>query len=223
MSKRFIPLARVGGSAILACTALMVSLLAPSTPAFADDISPVKIAALSAQLFAKGVADTDPLLVLSAAKLRRQIDLTESPAALENGSAPATDARGQTWQDMLATAKDMAGDDPVFAEIADQIEFETSRGVTIGQVYSKSRVSAGGEDTYAPLPYQPHDYAEVYVEAQGIDLNIAVHDAAGRLVCADTDISPIAYCGWTPATADQFTITVQNKGRADADYILITN
>ncbi len=55
------------------------------------------------------------------------------------------------------------------------------------------------------------------------NLNLSVYDDRGRLVCSDTDISHIAYCGWTPATAGTFTLKVDNKGPTAAAYALMTN
>ena len=69
------------------------------------------------------------------------------------------------------------------------------------------------------------DYAEVYVEAKetASDLNLFVRDGRGRLVCSDTDISAIAYCGWRPATSEFFTVEVVNRGPAASSYSLVTN
>ena len=51
----------------------------------------------------------------------------------------------------------------------------------------------------------------------------AAFDDQGRLVCADTDPSHVAYCGWTPAEDGNFTLVVRNPGATDAHYALMTN
>ena len=69
-------------------------------------------------------------------------------------------------------------------------------------------------------------YVPVMTEAEAkaaTNLNLTVHDDQGRLVCSDTDISHIAYCGWTPAAGGSFTLRVDNKGPSDAPYALMTN
>ena len=55
------------------------------------------------------------------------------------------------------------------------------------------------------------------------DLNVRVLDDKNRLVCSDTDISKIAYCGWRPIKTAPFSIIVENKGNAATSYSLITN
>ena len=68
------------------------------------------------------------------------------------------------------------------------------------------------------------EYAEVYVEGRGTsDLNLYVYDAQNRLVCSDTDISDIAYCGWRPAKTAAFSVKVENKGKSGAPYSMMTN
>ena len=48
-------------------------------------------------------------------------------------------------------------------------------------------------------------------------------DSKGQLVCADTDPSPIAYCGWTAAGSEGFVMQVENAGPQDTAYALMTN
>ena len=85
-------------------------------------------------------------------------------------------------------------------------------------------LNAGDSDSYPAVAFIGGDYAEVYVEAKvTTDLNIAVYDSKGRLVCSDTDASPIAYCGWRPGSTDSFTMTVRNDGPLGATYALMTN
>ena len=101
---------------------------------------------------------------------------------------------------------------------------ETLKGVASGPVYNIGSLGNGKGDTYPPIEFRGGEYAEVYVEAKAAtNLNLAIYDNKGRLVCSDTDISHIAYCGWTPASAGTFTLKVDNKGPVGADYALMTN
>ena len=54
---------------------LAVCLMSVALPAWAEGPSPVKVAELSARAYAAGMAAGDPLLVLSAAKLRKELGL----------------------------------------------------------------------------------------------------------------------------------------------------
>jgi hypothetical protein len=199
--------------------AVMMSL---ALPAWAEGPSPVKVAELSARAYAAGMAAGDPLLVLSAAKLRKELGLVPVQRAAVDGVA------GQgaplSWQEMLASAEALAEGDEVVLGLIEDAKVEMDKGVASGPVYNIGSLGNGKGDTYPPIEFRGGEYAEVYVEAKAAtNLNLAVYDDKGRLVCSDTDISHIAYCGWTPASAGTFTLKVDNKGPSAADYALMTN
>ncbi|MCA0873770.1 hypothetical protein LCL97_23305 [Seohaeicola saemankumensis] len=190
--------------------------------ALAADVAPLKQVQTARALFDIGLATGDPLYLLTAARLRKSVDLSPIERAPEGGVAePGTVL---VWQDMLAAARLQISGDPVLSGLADDIAAERSKGVSSGPVYSIVTIRPGGTDTYPQLPFSGGDYAEIYVEgASGTDLNVMVRDDKGRLVCSDTDISAIAYCGWRPATDGRFTIVVENQGRRGGQYSLMTN
>ncbi|MFP5479688.1 MAG: hypothetical protein ACLGIE_08380 [Alphaproteobacteria bacterium] len=197
-------------------------ILALALPAGAETASPLQTARLSARLYAMGLAQSDPLLILTAARLRK----TLAPVATDRAAIDGTPGNGVplTWEEMLATADTLAaGDDTLTGLIAD-LRAETTKGVASGPVYNIGQLANGRGDTYPPIAFLGGEYAEVYVEAKAAtNLNLTVHDDQGRLVCSDTDISHIAYCGWTPAAGGSFTLRVDNKGPSDAPYALMTN
>lgn len=191
-------------------------------PASAETSSPVKMAELSARLYAAGTEAGDPLLILSAAKLRKGLALVAGDRAAVDGVAGQGAPLG--WEEMLAAAEALAGDDEALLGLIDDVKVETNKGVASGPVYNIGSLGNGKGDTYPPIEFRGGEYAEVYVEAKAAtNLNLSVYDDQGRLVCSDTDISHIAYCGWTPATAGNFTLKVDNKGPSGADYALMTN
>jgi hypothetical protein len=199
--------------------AVMMSL---ALPAWAEGPSPVKVAELSARAYAAGMAAGDPLLVLSAAKLRKELGLVPVQRAAVDGVA------GQgvplSWQEMLASAEALAAGDELVLGLIEDAKVEANKGVASGPVYNIGSLGNGKGDTYPPIEFRGGEYAEVYVEAKAAtNLNLAIYDDKGRLVCSDTDISHIAYCGWTPASAGTFTLKVDNKGPVGADYALMTN
>ncbi len=201
---------------------LIALTLALAPPALAETPSPVKTAELSARLHALGLAQGDPLLILSAARLRKTLAPTASDRAPEGGS-PA-EGTPLTWEEMLASAEPLATGDAALTGLIDDIRAETVKGVASGPVYNIGQLADGRDDTYPPIEFRGGEYAEVYVEAKAAtNLNLTIHDDKGRLVCSDTDISHIAYCGWTPATGGRFTLKVENKGPAAASYALMTN
>ena len=200
----------------LLATALM------TLPAWAETPSPVKVAELSARLYAAGMEAGDPLLVLSAAKLRKGLALVAGNRAAVEGVAGQGAPLG--WEEMLASAAGLAAGDEALLGLIEDAKVEASKGVASGPVYNIGQLGNGKGDTYPPIEFRGGEYAEVYVEAKAAtNLNLGVYDDKGRLVCSDTDISPIAYCGWTPATGGSFTLKVENKGPVGADYALMTN
>lgn len=201
---------------------IATSLVATTLPALADTASPVKLAELSAQLYATGVVQGDPLLILSAARMRKAI----APEATDRAAIDGTPGEGEplTWEEMLASAETLAADDVELLGLIEDARDEGTKGVASGPVYNIGSLENGGDDTYPPIAFRAGEYAEVYVEAKdATDLNLTVYDAEGRLVCSDTDMSHIAYCGWTPAEAGDFTLKIENKGPVAASYALMTN
>jgi hypothetical protein len=129
-----------------------------------------------------------------------------------------------SWEEMLASAAGLAGEDETLMGLIEDAKAEATKGVASGPVYNIGSLGNGKGDTYPPIEFRGGEYAEVYVEAKAsVNLNLTVYDDKGRLVCSDTDISHIAYCGWTPASAGSFTLKVDNKGPAAAAYALMTN
>lgn len=185
-------------------------------------MSPVRTAQLSAELYAAGLAMGDPVLILSAAKLRKTLNPTATDRAAEGGTAG--EGAPVTWEEMLASAEDLAGEDEALLGMIDDVRAETTKGVSSGPVYNIGSLGNGGADTYPVVDFIGGEYAEVYVEAKGAtDLNLTVYDAEGRLVCSDTDKSHIAYCGWRPDETGGFVMKVENNGPSGASYALMTN
>lgn len=201
---------------------LALCVISFALPAWAEGPSPVKLAELSARLYAAGMAASDPLLVLSAARLRKGLALVPADRAAVDGVAGAGAPLG--WEEMLASAAELAAGDEVVLGLIEDARVEASKGVASGPVYNIGSLGNGKGDTYPPIEFRGGEYAEVYVEAKAAtNLNLAIYDDKGRLVCSDTDISHIAYCGWTPASPGSFTLKVDNKGPMGADYALMTN
>lgn len=201
---------------------LMTCLAAFGLPAAAEPLSPVKTAQLSAALYATGVEMGDPLLILSAAKLRKTLNPTKGSLTAE-GAAPVEDAP-LGWEDMLASAEALSEGDDTLLGLIDDIRAESTKGVSSGPVYNIGALGNGGKDTYPVVEFIGGEYAEVYVEAKdATDLNLTIYDAQGRLVCSDTDKSHIAYCGWRPDSTGGFVMKVENNGPQGANYALMTN
>jgi hypothetical protein len=200
-------------------------ICALAAPAFADDAPrPVETLKLSANVYARGIAASDPLLILAAAKLRKSVAVTEKARVPTGGETGAEDGAFVTWDAMLDRAAMLAGGDEAMLGLIEDVRDENSKGVVDGPVYSIVSITAGHQDEYDALAFEGGRYAEIYVEGKGTsDLNLYVFDDQDRLVCSDTDISDIAYCGWRPVRTAGYRIKVENKGGSGNKYSLITN
>ncbi len=202
--------------------ALAAGLLASfSAQAPAQEATQLQKVNTARALYEIGLANDDALLILAAAKLRKEVPLTQTERAPEGRRAE--DGAPLEWQEMLASALPLIEGNPILMGISEDIEAERSKGVTDGPVYSVARIASGGRDVYDNLPFDGGTYAEIYLEGpSGSDLNLMIRDSKGRLVCSDTDISAIAYCGWKPLAADVFQVTVESA-RGGGKYSLMSN
>ena len=87
---------------------LTALLCAPALPVQAET-SPISALRISADLFAIAREQQDPLMMITAAKLRKTVSLTATDRAPDGGMAE--DGRALDWRDMLAAATALAGDD----------------------------------------------------------------------------------------------------------------
>jgi hypothetical protein len=197
--------------------------MASTGVASAQDIRPLSQIKTSGEVYALGVETRDPLLIIAAAKIRKQTNLTPTDRQPEGGGDLA-EGGFLDWSKMLDVAQDFASGDNSMLGLIEDVRAENSKGVIDGPLYSIIKIKSGGNDTYKSLPFEGGKYAEIYIEGNGnSDLNLFVYDDQNRLVCSDTDASDIAYCGWRPVSSAPFSVTVKNKGGSSNQYSLITN
>lgn len=180
---------------------------------------------LSRQLYDAGVAQGDALLVLSAAKLRKGLDVERVERAPDGASADMDGpAPHLDWQAMLETAQELAGANDMLLGLIEDIRTESTKGLIGGRIYNITSLKSGGNHNYSDLEFEGKKFAEIYLEGSGRgDLNLFIYDDQNRLVCSDTDISRIAYCYWRPSETASFTAVVENKGPSAANYSLMSN
>lgn len=124
---------------------------------------------------------------------------------------------------MYAKAKELAADDETILGLIDDAMAEGSRGRIGGAVEWLSRLPAGQTDVWE-IPYYGNSYAEIAVVGDGdANLDVAVTDENGNVICYDVSWSDKLYCDWTPAWDGYFYVTVQNMGGSRNSYYLMTN
>jgi hypothetical protein len=221
----------------LATTAL-VSL---ALPAFAENKGPnvdtaapaapaggASTMAMAQQLYVLGMESKDALNVLTAAKLAASVELKDverqkktegtEVAGQEDGTDAPVDAAT-----MLASAKELAGEDEALVGLIEDAEAEGSRGRIGGASKTLSRLPAGQTDVWE-VPFYGNSYAEVAVVGDGdANLDVLVTDENGNTICYDVSWSDKVYCDFTPAWNGYFYVTVQNNGSRRNSYYLLTN
>ncbi len=222
---------------VLATTALVALAL----PAFAQDKTKANVDtaatgtkgavatfAMAQDLYALGVENKDALTVLTAAKLAGSVDLKEVERKVETkgeevaGEEDGVDAPIDA-KTMLATAKELAGEDEVLAGLIADAETEGTRGRIGGASSSLSRLPGGRTDTWE-VPFYGQSYAELAVVGDGdSNLDVLVTDENGNTICYDVSWTDKVYCDFVPSWNGYFYVTVQNNGRKRNSYYLVTN
>ncbi len=221
---------------ILATTALV----ALCQPAFAETKGPnvntaatgtkggVATMAMAQDLYSLGLANKDALTVLTAAKLAASVDVKEveqkkktegtETAGQEDGVDAPVDAAM-----MMASAKELAGEDEVLAGLVEDAMAEGSRGRVGGASSTRSRLPAGQTDVWE-VPFYGDSYAEIAVVGDGdANLDVIVTDENGNTICYDVSWSDKVYCDFVPSWNGYFYVTVQNAGSRRNTYYLMTN
>jgi hypothetical protein len=124
---------------------------------------------------------------------------------------------------MFAKAKELAADDEAVIGLIDDAMAEGARGRIGGAVEWLSRLPAGQTDVWE-VPFYGNSLAEIAVVGDGdTNLDVAVTDENGNVICYDVSWSDRLYCDWTPAWDGYFYVTVQNLGGSRNSYHLVTN
>lgn len=124
---------------------------------------------------------------------------------------------------MFAKAIEIAGDDDVLIGLIEDAQSEAARGRIGGGVNWLTHLPAGVTD-YWEIPFYGNSYAELAITGDGdTNLDVAVTDENGNLICYDVSASDQFYCDFTPAWDGNFYVTVVNRGNVRNSYYLLTN
>ena len=159
-----------------------------------------------------------PVYVADAGRSAAVVTLSKATSDDDGASdAPVT------ADQMFAKAIELAGDDDVLIGLIEDAQAEGSRGRIGGGVNWLSRLPAGQTDVWE-IPFYGNSYAEIAIAGDGdADLDVAVTDENGNVICYDVSYSDRIYCDFTPAWDGYFYVTVQNMGGSRNSYYLLTN
>jgi hypothetical protein len=212
-----------------------VTVLAAAKLAASVEVTSAEPAALdpSKVTFGEG-AEQEPFRARKAAPAA-----PAAPAPMMNDGTPRASAKATfftaanedegaaeapvTAEAMFAKARELAADDDAVLGLIDDALAEGSRGRIGGAVEWLSRLPAGQTDVWE-IPFYGNSYAEVAVVGDGdANLDVAITDENGNVICYDVSWSDKLYCDWTPAWDGYFYVTVQNTGGSRNSYYLLTN
>ncbi len=211
---------------------LILALTLVAAPALAEDnpnLDPAAAAQpgavalyLQAQgLYALGQAAKDPLMVLTAARLRRGLSLTDTARTPDPAPAGATTLTTMDGETMLAAARSLDSGE----NYTDMIEFVARETPPQPKALraTAADLAAGGTQTWS-LAFFGGTYAELAIlgHANG-NLDLLVSDDKGNHICLDKGSADTAFCGFTPAENGSFVVTVTNAGTTEDGYVLLTN
>lgn len=182
---------------------------------------------MSRELHDRAIETSDPVLMLSAARLRKDAGMTPGTLGeLDAGGAavetPEVSAFG--WEPWLDEAVRMSGGSPVIAGLADDIRTSKSKGLAESPIYAEARLPALSKHRYSKLNFVGGEFATIRSEGVGkADIDMFVRDARGAIICSQTDPSNVNQCGWTPDATGPFEVTLENKSDFADSYALTTN
>jgi len=220
---------------VLRAVIVPASLLASAlfTPGYgqspADDpqAEALKLIQMSRALHDRAIETSDPVLMLSAARLRKDSAMAPGElGTLEDADDAASDGSGEVfgWEGWLDEAVRLSGGSEIIAGLADDIRTSRSKGLKDQAIYTEGRLAAHSSHRYSNLNFVGGEFAEVYSEGVGkADIDLFVRDRRGALVCSQTDSSNINQCGWTPGATGPFEVTLENKSDFADTYALTTN
>ena len=169
---------------------------------------------LARALAAEGRAARDPLALIVAARIRRDLGLSPRGAAMADPAGldgPAS---------LIAEARRLAGRDRRALALAEDVLATGEKGRARGPLYEIGKLGAGARETHGEMRFAAGRRAEIYVEATRA-VTLAVR-AEGRTLCAPQS-GAVAYCWWTPQAETSVAVEIVNPTREPLAYRLVTN
>ena len=179
-----------------------------------------------------GLAENDPVALVAAARMLVELNVQESSAVLETESAePDASDKDQpdlnfTPEGLLASAREMAGDNEAVTALIDQAESMVGqdRGRVGGPRVAYDRVLAGRTDRWNLGEFRANERAEVRVRGDGdTDLDCFIYDQNGNEIDSDVDYTDYCILRWYPRWQGPFTLYIRNLGSVYNRYVLSTN
>lgn len=193
----------------------------------------VQDVALARQLVLYGQRTGTPEPLIAAARIMLETPISdpryESTRSEAQEGAGAVEAADKTAVprlsviELLATARELAGDDENMLGVIAELEGSMTKGRVGGPAVGSDRVDAYTTNIYE-VAFRGGETAVVEVVGDGdTDLDCWVYDEGGNLIVSDTDYTDHCVLIWTPARTGAFEIWVKNLGSVWNGIVLSSN
>ncbi len=186
---------------------------------------------LAAQLAKYGYDSSDPLALITAARIMKGVSVSEAQldksTSGEGGEQDEkTGSNDMSVDGLLAKAAKLAGEDEamqrMIAEVAAPAQ-SLSKGDVDGPGCGTTRVNSNSTDRYS-ITFQGGRSAVVGISGDGdTDLDLSVFDENGNSICTSSGYSDDEACDWNPRSTGAFRIEVKNLGNVYNEYLFCTN
>jgi hypothetical protein len=226
-------------AAVCAAVAMASTVQAADTPAAAKKggnvdqtrstpISPaaqqVATASTAYALARYGDANKDPLALVVAAKMLKEVGQSDGKATRTKAGGTETKDKPDTMtvDAILARAKALGAGRADIVALADDVSKGGTRGNVNGPQGWRSVVSGRTIDTWR-VSFRGGETAAVALSGDGdSDLDLYVYDENNNLICQSTNSGDDEFCRFSPRWTGTFYVRVKNYGIAN-QYILRTN
>lgn len=190
---------------------------------------------LSAELADIGREQSDPLLLVAAARLKAwtagRVDdfhprFESNVIAFEKNAGPSPARFDHSTEGLLAAARALAAGDPREQALVEATVLETTsigeRAGFSGPRFQQMSLPPGGRVT-VQIKYYLGGGAVTIVGSSLSKLDLIVRNRSGNVVCEDRGWSDYKLCGWNVEQASDYWLIVENPGPRAADFRLYVN
>ncbi|MEM9048649.1 MAG: hypothetical protein AAGC92_08005 [Pseudomonadota bacterium] len=195
-----------------------------------EALAGAELLAMAATLFEVGLEANDPILVIAAAKLSASVateEIADAPSAEPIDAneavaeAIAEDAAPAGTEEMIAAARDLAGDNAALLAMIEDIGTVASRGPTRGTLSGTKRLPPRTQHVF-DVELRARERTTVLIDG-GNDgnLDLLVYDENGNLVCESRRYGDREQCTIRPRWRGYFRIVVRNATRRTNTYRIV--
>ncbi len=186
-------------------------------------VDAIQTIAMAQRLATYAMNTNDPLLLIAAARIANQFEVGDAEIApRDTDEEIASDSPAmQTAGEMLAMARELAGDRQDLILLIEDVEAESARGSLYGAGSYEGYI-AGYDNLYYDEAFEGGVPAIVELTGHNpSDLDLWIYDEFGNEICSSTSYSSFESCQWTPRWTGGFTIRVENEGHAQGSYFTL--